>query len=168
MSSSLATNPETLQTGRTTHRVLVTGNNKKGFETFKLTSPVRDVETVRLVYAQIPAASDTSTAVSLRLGDRDVEKVQTAVPSRTASSAEESMDPARYYGGKPHFVVVPNGVEVYTPHLRDEVVAFVPPIPVVATVRAELYALPSAQRDLLDLGGDHFAILLEMTATRRP
>lgn len=91
---------------------------------FVLKSPLRDVTSCRLVWANIPGAASVpkSTAVHVKVGDRALDKVITAVPS-----PQSSADPGDYMAGKGHFFVMPNGVELYRPsNEMDEKVLFTP------------------------------------------
>eukprot|EP00899_Mesostigma_viride_P018217 jgi/Mesvir1/26397/Mv16087-RA.1 len=64
-------------------QVFLTGSNGAGHTVFLLKSPLRDVTSCRLVWANVPATAGVglSTAVHVKVGDRSLDKVVTAVPA---------------------------------------------------------------------------------------
>lgn len=156
-------------------QVFLTGSNGAGHTVFLLKSPLRDVTSCRLVWANVPATAGVglSTAVHVKVGDRSLDKVVPAVPAApgpdiTSATAEDFM------AGKAYFFVMPNGVELYRPaHEMDEKVIFTPELPGVQSVEVEIYAIPPALKDnkrprvLLDLADETFAMVLEFTCKHR-
>eukprot|EP00899_Mesostigma_viride_P026438 jgi/Mesvir1/697/Mv17309-RA.1 len=144
-------------------QLLVTGTNLKGETNFRLPHPIRGVKSCRLMWASTPATSPFSTAVYVKLGGVEINKVHAAIPQ-----AASSLEPAQVYAGRGHFFIVPNGTETYVPmNERDDTVLFSPDLASASDIDVELYALPSPTRELLDLNGELFAMMFEIVAAHR-